>query len=64
MKAKDLIKELEKHPDWEVSVSIDISTTEDSDRRIFGNDCIEVMNETNRNQFTICFNGYDNIAIT
>ena len=34
MKAKDLIKELEKHPDWEVTVSVDISKNEDeNDRR-------------------------------
>jgi hypothetical protein len=52
MKAKDLIKELEKHPEWEVTVSVDISKNED------------VINENSSNQFTICFDGYDNYNCT
>ncbi len=61
MKAKDLIKVLEKHPEWEVSVSVDISKNEDeNDRRAFGEEIIEVINENSSNQFTICFDGYDN----
>lgn len=64
MKAKDLIKELEKHPEWEVSVSIDLSTNEDdNDRRAFGDKVIEVINENSCNRFTICFEGYDNYKI-
>ena len=64
MKAKVLIKELEKHPEWEVTVSVDISTSdEDNDRRAFGDDVIEVINENTRQQFTICFDGYDNYKL-
>jgi hypothetical protein len=65
MKAKDLIKELEKNPDWEVTVSVDISKNEDeNDRRAFGDEIIEVVNENSSNQFTICFTGYDNYNCT
>ena len=65
MKAKDLIKELKKHPDWEVTVSVDISKNEDeNDRRAFGEQIIEVINENGSNQFTICFDGYDNYNCT
>ena len=65
MKAKDLIKELEKNPEWEVTVSVDISTNEDeNDRRAFGEQIIEVINENSSNQFTICFDGYDNYNCT
>ena len=65
MKAKDLIKELEKHPEWEVTVSVDISKNEDeNDRRAFGDKVIEVINENSGNQFTICFDGYDNYNCT
>jgi hypothetical protein len=65
MKAKDLIKELEKNPDWEVTVSVDISKNEDeNDRRAFGEQIIEVINENSSNQFTICFDGYDNYNCT
>ena len=61
MKAKDLIKELEKNPEWDVTVSVDISTgQEDSDRRAFGEDVIEVINENSCGQYTICLDGYDN----
>jgi hypothetical protein len=61
MKSKDLIKQLEKHPDWNVSVSVDISTNdEDADHRVFGDNIIEIIRENNRNQFTICLEGYDN----
>ena len=65
MKAKDLIKELEKHLDWEVTVSVDISKNEDeNDRRAFGDKVIEVINDNSSNQFTICFDGYDNYNCT
>lgn len=65
MKAEDLIKELQKHPDWEVTVSVDISKNEDeNDRRAFGEQIIEVINENSSNQFTICFDGYDNYNCT
>ena len=61
----DLIKELEKHPEWEVTVSVDISKNEDeNDRRAFGEQIIEVINENSSNQFTICFDGYDNYNCT
>lgn len=59
MKSKDLIKQLEKHPEWDVSVSVDISTgEEDADHRPFGDHVFEVMCEEHRNQFTICLEGY------
>lgn len=65
MKAKDLIKELEKHPEREVTVSIDISKNEDeNDRRAFGDEVLEVINDNSSNQFTICFDGYDNYNCT
>jgi hypothetical protein len=65
MKAKDLIKELEKHSEWEVTVSIDISKNEDeNDRRAFGDEVLEVINDNSSNQFTICFDGYDNYNCT
>ena len=61
MKAKDLIKQLAKHPEWEVTVSVDISKNEEEiDRRAFGDEIHEVINENSRQQFTICFDGYDN----
>ena len=65
MKAKDLIKELEKYPEWEVTVSVDISKNEnENDRRAFGEQILEVINENSSNQFTICFDGYDNYYCT
>ena len=61
MKAKDLIKKLEKHPEWKVTSSVDISKNEDeNDRRAFGEEITEVIKENSSNQFTICFDGYDN----
>lgn len=61
MKAKDLIKELEKHLEWEVDFSVDVSTgEEDSDRRVLGNEIIEVMRQDSLKMFTICLIGEDN----
>lgn len=54
MKAKDLIKELERNPDSEVTVSIDISKGEENDNKVFWKKVIEVINESNQNRFTIC----------
>jgi len=61
MKAEELIKELEKHPEWEVDFSVDVSTgEEDSDRRVFGSEVIEVMRQDNLKMFTICLIGENN----
>jgi len=61
MKASELIKELEKNPDWDIIVSMDVSKNEDdSDRRIFGDKVIEVINERNRKEYVICLEGHDN----
>ena len=58
MKAKDLIKELEKHPDWDVDFSIDISKEDiDYDRRAFGEDVIEIINSNSRKEFSVCIIG-------
>lgn len=61
MKAKDLIKILEQNPEWDVTTSVDISTSEDeNDRRAFGDKIIDVIVENSIERFTICFDGYDN----
>ena len=59
MKAKDLIKRLEKYPEYKVEVSVDISKNESEyDRRAFGEEVIETTIQNRK--ITICFDGYDN----
>lgn len=59
MKSKDLIKQLEEHPEWDVSVSVDICTGEkDVVHIVFSDHVFEVMREENLNQFTICLECY------
>ncbi len=60
MKAKDLAAKLLEHPDFEVTISLDVSTEEDNTRRVFGEEIFEVMVEKNRQQFTILADGVKN----
>ncbi|WP_415913070.1 hypothetical protein [Neptuniibacter sp. QD37_11] len=63
MLAKELAEILLEHPEWEVTSSIDISTSEaDSGVRAFGEDIHEVIEEPHCNQFTICFEGQLNFT--
>jgi hypothetical protein len=59
MKAKELIELLEKDPELEVTISIDISTSEkDIGKRAFSTDIIEVMKSGN--ELVLLSEGYVN----
>ena len=54
MKAKDLIKLLSEYPEYEVKLSVDVSTgEEDYDRRAFGTEITEVVQNHSRGEFDI-----------
>lgn len=61
MKAKDLAEQLLKNPEFEVTVSVDISKGEDDyDHRAFGEEILEVMVEKSCKQITILTVGETN----
>ncbi len=61
MKAKDLIKILEKYPEFEISVSVDVSTNdEDFDKRAFGDNILEIIHNNSNKSLTLCLDGYLN----
>lgn len=59
MKAKDLAEELLKNPEYDVTISVDISKT-DADARAYGEEIHEVMVENNDKSITIITSGYVN----